>query len=247
MKQLKETGDFSDFDQMYEAWRAATGSNATFSEWAHIRALEGLRKGQQHATLGCNLAPDRDWFSHGREEFEQIIRLCPISPEEAVCDYGCGSLRIGKHFIERQSAGNYVGIDPNIGLIELGASKLSALIARKSPVLGAPQDTVEKAISAKAKITFSMSVMRHVHPDEHDRFFSTLLDISQHPGAFLLLDAHVADEPTRFARSGWAWPKDYYSRRLSELRLSKCEPERDSEDVRARGTRRHIFLFQRPL
>jgi hypothetical protein len=43
-----------------------------------------------------------------------------LKPHHKLLDIGCGSLRGGVHFIRYLDAGNYVGIDSNIALLDAG-------------------------------------------------------------------------------------------------------------------------------
>lgn len=59
------------------------------------------------------------WDELGQLQFEFMIRE-GLKPHHKLLDIGCGSLRGGIHFIRYLNAGNYVGIDSNISLLDAG-------------------------------------------------------------------------------------------------------------------------------
>ena len=59
------------------------------------------------------------WDELGQLQLDFMI--CEgLKPRHKLLDIGCGSLRGGIHFIRYLDVGNYVGIDPNISLLEAG-------------------------------------------------------------------------------------------------------------------------------
>jgi SAM-dependent methyltransferase len=59
------------------------------------------------------------WDELGQLQLDFMIRE-GLKPHHKLLDIGCGSLRGGIHFIRYLDRGNYVGIDPNISLLDAG-------------------------------------------------------------------------------------------------------------------------------
>jgi hypothetical protein len=59
------------------------------------------------------------WDQLGQLQFDYMIRE-GLKPHHKLLDIGCGSLRGGIHFIRYLDAGNYIGTDPNMSLLDAG-------------------------------------------------------------------------------------------------------------------------------
>jgi SAM-dependent methyltransferase len=59
------------------------------------------------------------WEELGQLQFDFMVRE-GLKPHHKLLDIGCGSLRGGIHFIHYLNVGNYIGIDPNISLLDAG-------------------------------------------------------------------------------------------------------------------------------
>lgn len=59
---------------------------------------------RRHATLGATPLTD------GHDEFTALEQF-GLRPDHVVVDFGCGSLRIGRHLIDYLQTGNYWGLD----------------------------------------------------------------------------------------------------------------------------------------
>jgi len=77
------------------------------------------------------------WDQLGQLQFDYMIRE-GLKPHHKLLDIGCGSLRGGIHFIRYLDAGNYIGTDPNMSLldagyeIELGSSGVKERMPREN-------------------------------------------------------------------------------------------------------------------
>ena len=59
------------------------------------------------------------WDELGRLQFDFMARE-GLKPHHKLLDVGCGSLRGRIHFIRYLDVGNYIGVDPNISLLDAG-------------------------------------------------------------------------------------------------------------------------------
>ncbi|HVV64910.1 MAG TPA: class I SAM-dependent methyltransferase [Rhizomicrobium sp.] len=199
--------------------------DAAFAQFYVDKALTSIRAGEAHSTLGLRLLPrsagakgDADFFEAGRAAFKRYTKTLGIAPGQRVIDYGCGSLRVGIHFMNYLDVGNYMGLDITRDFIDIGASAASDLIRLKQPFL-APigPDAIAKGKAFAADYVVSNAVSYHVHPDEIGAYFSNLAALCSKPGAVLAFDAKLADSPVRFKLRGWAWPLEFYRNQLALL------------------------------
>ena len=64
------------------------------------------------------------WEEIGRLQFEFLLRQ-GLAPSDCFLDIACGSLRWGVHFINYLDPGNYLGIEKQRRLVELGIEKVN--------------------------------------------------------------------------------------------------------------------------
>jgi hypothetical protein len=98
-----------------EVFRKKSGA----SKKANRLRLEG-EKGIQE--LGHREYVGGMWEEVGRLQFQFLIQQ-GLKPNHCLLDIACGSLRGGVHFIRYLEPGNYLGIDKERKLIELGIKK----------------------------------------------------------------------------------------------------------------------------
>lgn len=74
---------------------------------------EQIEKGEHRHFVGAL------WEEVGQAQFE-FLKARGLTPEQKLCDIGCGALRAGVHFVRYMDAGNYCGMDINASLIDAG-------------------------------------------------------------------------------------------------------------------------------
>ena len=216
--------DFDQYDKAFEKWRESH-SGKMFSDYSLSRLVSTLKKGHAHPTLGANLVGKAEWATAGRTMFETILGLSSISPDARICEYGCGSLRVTHHFIRRQDPGCVFGLDVIPHFIQMGKQLMGQeVFVEKKPILGIRSAALQEAISFEADLVYATSVARHVHPEEKPTFFKDLIALSRKVRCAVIFDAWLMDRPTRFARSGWAWPLTFYIENMSPLVLQSVTP-----------------------
>ena len=194
----------------------ARNPGRSYAQWLHDAAVTAVRNGSPHPTLGGNLNIG-DWWDAGRPTFNRYLKLFALQPDNKVVDYGCGSLRVGGHFIRHLNPGGYFGLDVTTGLIEVGKDLIgSALLAEKEPRFG-PIDEPSLAQAAEfgADLICSTAVCYHVHPDEAAAYFANLISLTAKPGATLAFDVSLSDEPV--ADHALSMPIDYFIEQLRPL------------------------------
>jgi SAM-dependent methyltransferase len=100
----------------HETFSPALRAQETAMESAYDD-VEGIRmavgRGEHRDVIGGL------WDVLGQLQLDFMIRE-GLKPHHRLLDIGCGSLRGGVHFIRYLDVGNYVGIDPNITLLDAG-------------------------------------------------------------------------------------------------------------------------------
>lgn len=214
---------------------------STYAQWLHEAAVNHIKLGRQHATLGSNLG-NPDWWDAGRMTFERYLKLAGIAPTAKVVDYGCGSLRVGGHLIRFLDPGHYFGLDVTTGLIDAGKELVGpVLLAEKRPQFGAiDAATLKKAKAFDADYVVSTAVCYHVYPDEAPVYFDHLHQLAAKPGATLLFDASVSARPS--TEHALAMPVDYYVQSLTPLEFVgfHVAVERNGESIGILQFRRSI-------
>jgi len=188
----------------------------TYAQWLHDAAVAHVRTGTAHATLGGNLNHG-EWWEAGRGAYNRYTKLFGITPDSKVVDYGCGSLRIGAHFIRDLNPGNYFGLDVTTALIETGKEIIGQeMVAEKKPEFGPIDEaSLEKAAAFGADLVCSTAVCYHVHPDEAPVYFGNLARLAGKPGATLAFDVSLSDEPV--PEHALSMPIGYFIEQLKPL------------------------------
>jgi SAM-dependent methyltransferase len=198
----------------------------TFGQYRAQQIYDHISSGKPHYSLGGNLSDTaegpQEFWSAGAAKAKYYFRRMGLKPHHRVIDYGCGSLRIGAHFIRYLNPGCYFGLDVVPNFFEWGKELVgNEIIAAKSPhlrTLGA--DSLSEAAEFGADFIFSAAVCIHVHPDELRKYFENLRSLTWKEHAQLHLNAAVSDLPRRIAQDSWAWPLQVYERSLRGLSLT---------------------------
>jgi SAM-dependent methyltransferase len=201
----------------------------SYSEYYTSRVASKFAKGRGHVhnSLGSNIVTGEvtEFWETGVRQAQRLIRLGAVKPSNRVVEYGCGSLRVGAHFIKLLDKGNFFGLDIIPDFYELGRANVgSELIAAKEPRLAtiSPQSVAEAA-AFRPDFVFSHAVHLHVHPDDQKSYFENLSAIAGAPGATLVFNAMLYPEPIRYNNLGWAWPEETFKRQLPDFDCVKVD------------------------
>lgn len=205
-------------DKRFLDWRAAH-PGGSFAEYQTSLELTAIGNGRDHATLGPKLRKWPVWWDAGVQAFERLQRLAELKPEHRVVDYGCGSLRIGGHFIRYLAPEHYFGLDVTDGFYKMGQELIGQqMMEEKRPRFAVISgESLAKAQIFQPDIVFSSAVSYHVHPSETDVYYGNLQRLTSKPGARLFFDVSISDVPLR--NKSWCWPLDFYISSLPELRF----------------------------
>jgi SAM-dependent methyltransferase len=183
-----------------------------------------LRDGLRHPTLGFH--PNRgedDWWKAGAERFAKMVAAFAIAPRHRVVDYGCGSLRLGGHFMRYLERGNYFGLDVAGDLIAMGRELIGEqIVADRAPHLASiDENALASAESFGAAFVVCEAVDYHVFPDELGFFYRALARLTHRPGSVLLLGVRIAYVEIEYASGCWARPLTHFEKALAPLAYVK--------------------------
>lgn len=131
---------------------------------SHERRLlpEGERQLQK---LGHRTYVGGMWEEIGLLQFEFLVRQ-GLKPSDCLLDIACGSLRGGVHFINYLDVGNYLGIDKEKALIELGIEKELArkVYEYKKPEFVVSDNFEFEKFSKRPRFSVAQSLFTHLIP-----------------------------------------------------------------------------------
>jgi hypothetical protein len=186
----------------YEAWRKRNPSR-TFKDYFAETVKTKLDEGKPHHTLGANLI-EGDYKALGLRAFKLLLKA-GLKPDDVCVDYGCGTLRIGRHVIGYLRPSAYWGLDIADFLLEEGRKLIGEeLWSTKRPNLRVitPQ-AVAEATAAKPAMVFSFAVLHHVHPQELAEYVGNLMTLIGNEGQGII-EALLNDRET-VQYSGRSW------------------------------------------
>ena len=189
----------------YLWWRIAHPSGR-FREW-YVEAVERrLAGGEVHATLGGESAAGEHFQRTGRAMFERLCRE-GLRPDMRVVDYGCGSLRVGRHVIAHQAPGAYTGLDLVARFFEEGRATLDPeLVAGKRPAFGViGEDELARRAREPADLVYSTGVVIHVPRSELDEYLARLARLVA-PGGRVLISFYDDRRHRPAGDLTWTWP-----------------------------------------
>ena len=178
--------------------------------------------------------------------YRLFSNMLDIHKSNKVIEYGCGSLRVGAHFIRHLDRGNFVGLDVTRDFIEHGLQLIGDdLLQTKVPYVDAiSEQSLDLAERHKADLVYSTACAFHVHPEDKPKYIADLLRLTSKPGARLIFDTKLSFKSWRYATAGWVRTAGFYIETLNPLRLVDFHTMRESPEA---GARVHstVMVFQR--
>ena len=184
-----------------------------------VRAMENGKVNPDSALALAECNPEKFWDA-AEPKAKKWFDTLALKRRHKVIEYGCGSLRLGAHFISFLDRGNYFGLDVIGDFYEQGVRAIGAkLIEAKAPrlrTIGA--QSMDEATSFAADVVCSNTVAVHVHPLETEVYFHNL--------ARLIFNAVLYKRRHRFRFNSWAWPIEFYKESLAELECVRVDTGR---------------------
>jgi hypothetical protein len=198
-----------------------------FAEYTMNLVVRGMQAGRVNpdSALGiAQLNPAKFWEA-AEPKAQKWFKTMALRRNHKVIEYGCGSLRLGAHFIRHLDRAGYFGLDVISDFYEQGVQTIGAkMIEQKAPTLRAiGEQSVAEGVAFAADFVCSNTVAVHVHPNETETYFANLARLTAKPGARLIFNAVVYDKRHRFEFNSWAWPMEFYKESLGELECVRAE------------------------
>lgn len=214
----------SQFERGMGAQLAAFASETYFRLWrithrggsyAEFYAQIIATRGGSHRALGTRdywteflplSAASRDASGsrdRGRKYFDWFLDR-GLRRDMTCIDFGCGSLRVGQHFIDYLDAGRYLGLDIIDRFYRDGMSliKGNVILKRQPRFLVINAEALERAHGARADLIFSTAVLQHVPPAEVARFLGNIVGL-MHRDTAAIIHFRAARATARIAASTW--------------------------------------------
>jgi hypothetical protein len=215
----------------YQVWRLRNPAGSHGDYYAE-RVTRRLDRGEGHSTLGSaergqpnrrttrgatRDAGDLDLWERGAGTFG-FLKAYGIDPLQKVVDYGCGSLRIGMHFIDHLAARRYWGVDVTRRFFEDGVSLLDPkMIHAKAPRLDVISDEILGEIRAwQPDFVFSVSVLMHVPPAEIETFLRKVTGLLA-PGARAVVLFDQTPRNMQTAAMAWTYSESFLCETLRRI------------------------------
>jgi len=217
----KTAASIAEYDHDWLEWQAAKPDD-TFAEFSLVRILKKLRNGRPHPKLGGNLSRGLSWEEDGKADYKVLCKHnSSLKPASRVLEYGCGTLRLGVHFIKSQMPDCYFGLDVSDELLDYGRALIGGLQEEKSPQIGTIKHDMDAAIAFKADVVFAMNVLQQVHPDEMEYFCENIRLLAHNRRSIIILHAYISAQPFRYSRGGWARPMAYFDDHMAPFLRTK--------------------------
>lgn len=216
---------YKNFEQFLKA-----NPESKFSDYYVCKLKEVIKTSRAHNSLGKNLGSNNvpaDFEEAGRLEFDRYLKWFDLHPNHKVVDFGCGSLRLGLHFIRFLSPNNYFGIDLTNDFIKFGSQMTNEILGEGGwkANLGTIKNRFDDAVAHNANFVFSSNVAYHVHPDECEDYFEQLTQLAGRSDSKLCFDARVANSKIKFGDRNFAFPFDFFNTSLPEFKLVRTFPD----------------------
>ena len=214
-------------DRQFRKFRR-TNPGASFAQYSMSRVMEFISNGREFkasSALALAHANPSEFWNAAEQKAKKWFKVMSLRPDHRVIEYGCGSLRLGAHFIRRLDRGNYFGLDVIDGFFDLGVNAMGRdLFEIKAPQLRViDDDAIAAGQEFAADIVFSNLVCVHVHPDEIDAYFRNLSRLTCKPGARLIFNAMISGGVHRFTYNSWTQPIEIITRSLRDMDMVRSD------------------------
>lgn len=169
------------------------------------------------------------WHEIGLLQFRFLVAN-GLAPTSTLLDYGCGTLRGGRHFIGYLDAGNYTGVDLSPRALEFGQHLVAVEgLQRKRPSL-VRNDTPEQPFASVVKHRFdfvlAQSVITHLHEDITRKLLADVAGVMTDTAIFFFTYNEVARYARR-RRKSYVYPCGFFAEQASLFGLSITDRSRD--------------------
>lgn len=183
-----------------------------------------------------------NWEKIGKLQFDFLIKK-GLEPHNVFLDIACGSLRAGVHLIPYLDEGNYLGIEKEKTLIDLGLEHelKPEIFQEKSPEFVVSKDFDFSKFSKVPDYAIAQSLFTHLPPDLINLCFKNLRENINSNGFFyatFFVTDHKVDNPN--------FPHDHdnYKYTISEIKAFGLDNGWDSKFIGEWGHPRYQQIVE---
>jgi SAM-dependent methyltransferase len=187
-------------------WKARH-PEATYGHYFAERMVSVIARDAAQKTIGRKIS---DHSARMGERIAAEFIDLGIERGDVVVDYGCGTLRVGRHLIDYLDAGRFVGLDLDTQIVAAAEALLGADQRAKRPLLEAIGPDVLKRVGDMAPgWVVCNAVVNHLAPVDYDAFFDAVTQLTGAPGARLVIRTRYRDPGRRREALNWdVGPRD---------------------------------------
>ena len=197
-------------------WRANRGwfawklrhPTGRYHDYYVQRVEESLDAGDVHVSLGARSVQDERHDAAGKLILAHLIRE-GLRPDHTLVDYGCGSLRIGRHLVGYLQPDRYLGADVTERFYREGLANLDAeLRETKRPRFQAIDAVWPREASAPPPdFVISIGVLIHVPRGELGEYLDRVAALTG-PTTRAYVSFFDAERHERLSEMTWTWPAE---------------------------------------
>lgn len=179
-----------------------------------------------HSDLRAKIDPKsavgRDWDTVGKLQFEYLLAK-GLLKNQRMLDFGCGTLRAGRYFIEYLDIGNYCGIDISEVIIdEAKKFVIEEGLTTKKPTLIWNNDLdleFNDLIGMEFDVILAQSVFTHLFPEHIDTIIKNCSKVMG-TGSRFYFTFHESDNLKQRNEKDFSQPYAFYQELAKKHQLS---------------------------
>jgi hypothetical protein len=180
-----------------------------------------LALGKPEGRLGIWLAGHRNyvgglWDAIGGLQLNFMLQR-GLKPRHILLDIGCGSLRAGVHFIKYLDPGNYLGMDKEKRIIELGVDQELGprLLQQRSPEFAVSEQFEFEKFSKRPDFALAQSLFTHLNEQDIRLCLTKLRRISGQDIRFYAT-YFISENPRNSPAKSHSAKEFWYTRSMAE-------------------------------
>lgn len=189
-----------------DEWRAQH-PDATYGHYYAERMASIIARDAYQKTIGRKITDHSARM--GKRIAEEFIGM-GIERNDVVVDYGCGTLRVGRHLIDYLDAERFVGLDLDAQIVTAAEALLDDDHRAKRPLLAEITPEILKRVGDMApRWVLCNAVVNHLAPEDYDPFFDAVTQLMGSVGARLVVRTRYREPGRRSGAMNWdVGPRD---------------------------------------
>lgn len=183
-----------------DAWRARH-PDATYGHYFAERMVCVIARDGRQKTIGPKIT---DHSARMGERIAAGFIGLGIEQGDVVVDYGCGTLRVGRHLIDYLDAGRFVGLDLDRQIVVAAETLIDDDQRAKRPLLDVIGPEVLKRVGDMSpRWVVCNAVVNHLAPEDYEAFFDAVTRLMGAAGARLVVRTRFREPGRRLGATSW--------------------------------------------